>query len=61
MTRQDELERAYPSAEGRKGPREIETTRARQGEAPGHMRYVLIASTALVVAAFVAIYLLYFW
>ena len=49
--------RTYPPADGRTGPREIETTRARQGEAPGHMRYVLLASVALVVIAFAIIYL----
>jgi len=43
-------------AEGREGPGQIETTRARQGEAPGHVRYVLLISMALVVAAFAIIY-----
>ena len=47
----------YPPAQGRTGPSEIETTRARQGEAPGHMRYVLLISTSLVAIAFAVIYL----
>jgi hypothetical protein len=56
MTQQDQTT-AYPPADSRKGPNEIETTRARQGEAPGHVRYVLVISMALVVAAFAIIYL----
>lgn len=56
MATQDQ-NKAYPPAHGRTGPGEIETTRARQGEAPGHMRYVLLASTALVAIAFAIIYL----
>jgi hypothetical protein len=46
----------YPPIEGRQGPGEIETTRARQGEAPGHVRYVLAIGILLVVAAFAVIY-----
>lgn len=49
--------KTYPTDQGRNGPREIETTQARQGEAPGRMRYVLAISTALVVIAFAAVYL----
>ena len=49
--------KTYPPADGRTGPAEIEATRARQGEAPGHVRYVLMISVALVVIAFAAIYL----
>jgi len=46
--------RAYPP--GQKGPRVIETTRARQGEARGDVRYVLAIGTFLVVVAFAVIY-----
>lgn len=56
MAQQDQTQ-PYPPAEGRHGPSEIETTRARQGEAPGHVRYVLVISTVLVAVAFAAIYL----
>lgn len=38
------------------GPRTLETTKARQGEAPGHVRYVLAISVVLVVVAFAVIY-----
>jgi hypothetical protein len=55
MTQQDNT-KPYPPAEGREGPGQIETTRARQGEAPGHVRYVLLVSVALVVVAFAIIY-----
>lgn len=41
-------------------PRVIERTEARQGVALGHMRYVLLFSTALVIAAFAIIYFMYF-
>jgi hypothetical protein len=57
MATQQDQTRAYPPAQGRKGPGEIETTRARQGEAPGRVRYVLVISLALVVIAFAIIYL----
>jgi len=56
MATQRDQTRAYPPAEGRNGPSEIETTRARQGEAPGHVRYVLGIGLLLVVAAFAVIY-----
>jgi hypothetical protein len=56
MATQQDQTRAYPPAEGRNGPSEIETTRARQGEAPGHVRYVLGIGLLLVVAAFAVIY-----
>jgi hypothetical protein len=56
MATQQNQTRAYPPAEGRNGPSEIETTRARQGEAPGHVRYVLAISIALVAIAFAIIY-----
>jgi len=56
MTPQNETE-PYPPAEGREGPREIETTRARQGETLGRVRYILLISTLLVVVAFAIIYL----
>ena len=52
-----EQPKTYPPAQGRTGPGEIETNRARQGEAPGHVRYVLVISMALVVIAFAIIYL----
>jgi hypothetical protein len=55
-THQDQTQ-AYPPAHGQTGPGEIETTRVRQGEAPGHVRYVLVISMALVVIAFAVIYL----
>jgi len=58
-TLQDQT-RAYPPAHGQTGPSELETTRARQGEAPGHVRYVLVISIALVAIAFATIYLLNF-
>ena len=54
MATQDQT-KAYPPAQGRTGPGEIETTRARQGEAPGHVRYVLVISLALVAIAFAII------
>ena len=56
MAQQDQT-KPYPPAEGRQGPGQIETTRARQGEAPGRVRYVLLISMALVVVAFAIIYL----
>jgi hypothetical protein len=59
MATQNET-KAYPPAHGQEGPDVIETTRARQGEAPGRMRYVLIISVALVTIAFAIIYLLNF-
>jgi hypothetical protein len=57
MATQRDQTQAYPPAQGRTGPGEIETTRARQGEAPGHVRYVLVISLALVAIAFAIIYL----
>jgi hypothetical protein len=57
MATQQDQTRAYPPAQRRNGPGEIETTRARQGEAPGRVRYVLVISIALVVIAFAIIYL----
>ena len=56
MATQDQT-KTYPPAPDRNGPREIETTRARQGEAPGRVRYVLVISIALVAIAFAIIYL----
>lgn len=44
----------YPP--GQKGPHVIETTRARQGETRGHVRYVLAIGTFLVAVAFAVIY-----
>jgi hypothetical protein len=60
MPTQQDQSKAYPPAHGKTGPGEIETTRARQGEAPGHVRYVLVISVALVAIAFAIIYLLNF-
>jgi len=59
MATQNET-KAYPPAQGQEGPRVLETTRARQGEAPGRMRYVLAISIGLVAIAFAIIYLLNF-
>jgi hypothetical protein len=57
MATQDET-KAYPPVH--QGPNELETTRARWGEAPGRVRYVLAVSLGLVVIAFATIYLLNF-
>jgi hypothetical protein len=46
----------YPPIDGRKGPHDLDTNRARQGEAPGHVRYVLTVGIVLVIAAFAVIY-----
>jgi hypothetical protein len=56
MTTQQDQTQAYPPSPGHAGSGEIETTRARQGEAPGHVRYVLGIGLLLVVAAFAVIY-----
>jgi hypothetical protein len=55
-----EQQKAYPPAHGNQGPEKLETTRARQGEAPGRMRYVLAISVGLVAVAFAIIYFLNF-
>ncbi|HUO94014.1 MAG TPA: hypothetical protein VMU22_13885 [Rhizomicrobium sp.] len=56
MATQNET-KAYPPVRGHQEPNEIETTRARQGEAPGRVRYVLAISLGLVAIAFAIIYL----
>ena len=59
MPNQEET-KAYPPSHGREGPNGLETTRARRGEAPGRMRYVLAISIGLVAVAFAIIYFLNF-
>jgi hypothetical protein len=49
--------KSTPSADARQGPKQIETARVRQGEAPGRARYLLLAGMALVVATRAIIYL----
>jgi hypothetical protein len=52
MPTQQDQTKAYPPSHGHEGPHEIDTTRARQGESPGRMRYVLAISIGLVAIAF---------
>jgi hypothetical protein len=52
MTIEHQTDAPYPARTAGRGPHDLDTMRARQGEAPGHMRYVLTVSTVLVVAAF---------
>jgi hypothetical protein len=58
MTVEHQTNSPYPPKGAQQGPHDLDTMRARQGEAPGHMRYVLTIGTFLVVAAFATIYFL---
>ena len=51
-----ETEQSATDSRTHNGPPVVETTRARQAVAPGHVRYVLSVSVVLVVVAFAIIY-----
>ncbi len=42
-----------------RNPQTISKTEARQGETSGHVRYMLVVSTVLVIVAFAIIYYFY--
>ena len=48
---------AYPGIEEHTSPQTLTTLQARQGEATGHVRYVLGSSLVLAVVAGIALYL----
>jgi hypothetical protein len=55
MSTDSKTTNAYPPHE-QTGPHVFGTTRVRQGEATGHVRYMLVASLALVAAAVVILF-----